>query len=102
MKEYQHLQFPNTTEGQQKKVKTLESMSRVGWRITSETITPGKFNGEKACCYYLICAPCAFLAGSSDGTINLTLEREKEEQVIGQSNDTTNTNPANLNSHTNL
>jgi hypothetical protein len=84
MKEYRHLEFPNNEQGQRAKIKALEESSKEGWRIASETITPGQFNGEKACCFFLICAPCAFLAGSKEGTINVTLEREKADVVVQQ------------------
>jgi hypothetical protein len=74
-KEFMNLQFQNTAKGQARKIETLQSYSAEGWRVTSETITPGKFKGGDACCLALICLPLAFLAGSTDGTINLTLER---------------------------
>ena len=75
-KEYQTVHFPNTPEGQTQKITSLNSMSQSGWRVTSETITPGKFKGKKACCMFVICTPLAFCAGSTDGTINVTLERD--------------------------
>ncbi len=74
-KEYTTLEFRNNAEGQAEKLKALQSYGAEGWRITSETVTPGKFKGGDACCLALICLPLAFLAGSSDGSINLTLER---------------------------
>lgn len=84
MKEYKYLIFPNTKKGQQEKIRTLEEASLLGgWKIASETITPGKFKGQKACCLFLIFAPCAFLAGSTDGEINVTLERDADEVKVG-------------------
>jgi hypothetical protein len=74
-KEYMNLEFPNNSLGQAEKLKALQSYAAEGWRITSETITPGKFKGADACCLALICLPLAFLAGTSEGSINLTLER---------------------------
>jgi len=38
-----------------------------------ETITPGQLKKGKACCFFAVCAPCAFLAGSDEGTINVTV-----------------------------
>lgn len=81
MKEFKHLKFPNTKEGQEEKIEALEEYSEEGWRVVSETITPGKFRGGDACCLFLICAPCAFLAGSTDGEINVTIERELTEEI---------------------
>lgn len=74
-KEYLNLQFPNNAAGQSQKLNALNTYSREGWRVASETITPGQFKGKDACCLALICLPFAFCAGSTDGTINLTLER---------------------------
>jgi hypothetical protein len=73
-KEFMNLQFPNNAGGQAEKLKALQTYGSQGWRVTSETVTPGKFRGENACCLALICLPLAFCAGSSDGHINLTLE----------------------------
>ena len=84
MKEFKHLKFPNTKQGQEEKIETLEEYSADGWHVVSETITPGKFNGGQACCLFMIFAPCAFLAGSSDGEINVTLERELTEEIKKQ------------------
>lgn len=75
-KEYISLQFANNAYGQKDKIKAIQQKSAEGWRVASETISPGKFNGGTACCLGLICLPLAFLAGSSDGYITVTLERE--------------------------
>lgn len=77
MKEYINLKFPNDATGQRMKLEALQSYGAQGWRVVSETITPGKFNGGNACCLALICLPLAFCAGSTDGEINVTLERDK-------------------------
>lgn len=77
MKEYITLQFPNDATGQRRKLEALQSYGAQGWRVVSETITPGKFKGGNACCLALICLPLAFCAGSTDGEINVTLERDK-------------------------
>lgn len=74
-KEYTSLQFPNNAKGQAQKLKEIQTYAAQGWRVASETITPGKFKGKEACCYALICLPLAFCAGSTDGEINVTLER---------------------------
>ena len=75
-KEYQNLQFPNNAKGQAEKLQALQTYASEGWRVTSETITPGKFKGENACCLAILCLPLAFCAGSTDGYINVTLERD--------------------------
>jgi hypothetical protein len=69
------LQFRNTPRGQAEKIRVLQQETSSGWRIVSETIVPGKFKGGDACCLFLICAPCAFLAGHEDDIINVTLEK---------------------------
>lgn len=74
-KEYQTLQFPNNAKGQADKLQALQTCGADGWRVVSETITPGKFKGGNACCLALLCLPLAFCAGSTDGVINVTLER---------------------------
>ena len=78
-KEYKSLQFPNNTAGQRSKIETINSLATNGWSVTSETITQGKFNGGKACCLAICFLPLAFCAGNKDGTINVTLERDKSE-----------------------
>lgn len=70
------LTFPNTAKGQKKKTQQLSEEISLGWKIVSETISPGKFRGGDACCLFLVCAPLAFFAGTSDGTINVTLQKE--------------------------
>lgn len=77
MAEFKTLQFPNTAAGQRNKNKALEIEAANGWRVVSETIIPGKFRGGNACCLFLICAPCAFLAGHEDDIISVTLERNE-------------------------
>jgi hypothetical protein len=74
--EFKTLEFPNTSAGQEEKVDELRTHSRAGWRVVSETVTPGQFRGDRACCLYMLCAPCAFFAGSTDGKIVVTLQRE--------------------------
>ncbi len=76
MLEFKTLEFPNTPRGQEEKVRTLQFESAHGWRVVSETIAPGHFKGGDACCLFIICAPCAFLAGHTDGTITVTLQRD--------------------------
>jgi hypothetical protein len=73
--QFKTIQFPNTPRGQAQKIRALEREAAEGWRVLSETIVPGKFKGGQACCLFLIFAPCAFLAGSTDGVITVTLER---------------------------
>ena len=76
MAEFMTVQFPNTAEGQLQKTQRLAKLDSEGWHVVSETITAGSFKKEKACCFFMIFAPCAFLAGSTEGTINVTLKRE--------------------------
>jgi len=76
MKEFKNLKFANNAKGQQAKLDALSEASKDGWTVVSETIEAGKFNGSQACCLFILCAPCAFLAGSSDGWINVTLSRD--------------------------
>jgi hypothetical protein len=76
MFEFKTLEFPNTPQGQDEKVRALQFESTQGWRVVSETITPGHFKGGEACCLFAIFAPCAFLAGRTKGTITVTLQRE--------------------------
>lgn len=77
MAEYKTMHFLNTPEGQRQKVEALAIAHAEGWRVISETIEQGKFRGGEACCLFMICAPCAFLAGNYDSTIHVTLEREQ-------------------------
>ena len=74
MPQFKTLQFPNTPDGQLQKTRALEYETASGWRVVSETITAGDFNKEKACCFFLIFAPCAFLAGHAEGIITVTLQ----------------------------
>jgi uncharacterized protein len=76
MSEFKTLQFPNTPAGQADKVRALQRETTNGWRVVSETIVPGKFKGGQACCFFIIFAPCAFLAGHHPDIITVTLERD--------------------------
>ncbi|NQU87599.1 MAG: hypothetical protein HQ541_17745 [Mariniphaga sp.] len=78
MKEYKNLKFLNSAKGQEEKIRILAQESKKGWRVASENIVPGKFKGKDACCLFLIFAPCAFLAGHTEGEIHVTLERVKK------------------------
>jgi len=75
MAEFKTLTFKNTPKGQKEKVQILSVHANEGWRVVSETVTPGKFRGTDACCLFIICAPLAFLAGHHDDTITVTLQR---------------------------
>lgn len=76
VKEYRTLVFPNTTAGQNEKVRTINALSKEGWKVVSETITQGQFKGKTACCLAIICLPFGFCAGSTEGNINVTLEKD--------------------------
>jgi hypothetical protein len=80
------LQFPNNAQGQAAKNEALAAYLTLGWTVVSETVTPGKFNGGTACCNFLICAPTAFLAGTSDGTINLTIQNSGRPEDVRRPN----------------
>ena len=79
MAQYKSLQFENNASGQAAKIQAINAHARAGWRVVSESITPGNFKGEQACCFFMIFAPCAFLAGSTEGTINVTLEHPSDD-----------------------
>jgi DNA segregation ATPase FtsK/SpoIIIE-like protein len=74
--DFKTLQFPNTSRGQAEKIRALRGESAAGWRIVSETVTPGAFKGGEACCLFLVFPPCALLAGHKKGQITVTLQRE--------------------------
>jgi len=76
MPQFKTLQFENTPSGQTQKTQTLQREALQGWRVVSETITQGEFQGTKACCLFLIFPPCAFLAGHKKGIITVTLQRD--------------------------
>ncbi len=75
MAEVKTLQFPNTPRGQTQKNQALAEHLQQGWKIASETITPGHMKGEEACCLAIICLPLGFAASRTAGTINVTLQR---------------------------
>ena len=74
--QFKNLTFPNTPKGQKQKIMTLQKEAAEGWVVVSETITQGEFKGKKACCSAFICLPTALCAGSTDGTINVTLKKD--------------------------
>ena len=76
MAEVKTLNFPNTPAGQKQKNETLVRELSNGWKIVSENVTPGGLRGNRACCFFIICMPCAFLAGNKDGTISVTLQHD--------------------------
>ncbi len=80
MAELMTIQFPNTPEGQLQKNQKLSELYAEGWRVVSETISGGEFKKEKACCFFMIFPPCAFLAGSTPGAINVTLTKDNEDE----------------------
>src|SRR5205085_2218834 len=57
MAEFRTLQFENTAKGQQEKVAAMNQWTQAGWKVVSETITPGSYEGEKGCCLALACLP---------------------------------------------
>jgi hypothetical protein len=84
MPEFKTLHFRNTDSGQQQKIEALQEHAAAGWRVVSETITQGKFKGGDACCLttagFACCgpfgAPLGLAAGHTEGTINVTLQRD--------------------------
>jgi hypothetical protein len=75
MPEVKTLQFLNTPEGQAWKNQALVQHLQAGWRIVSETVTPGHMKGNQACCLAMICLPLGFAAGRTEGVISVTLQR---------------------------
>ncbi len=77
MPQIKTIQFPNTAWGQKKKNETLVQYLNLGWKVVSETITPGRYKTENACCMFAMCGPCgAFMGGHTDGTINITIQHD--------------------------
>jgi hypothetical protein len=84
MAEFKTLQFPNNADGQTAKIAALTAHANLGWRVVSETITQGHIKGEEAaasaCAGMLCCGPfgatAGLTAGRTDGTINVTLQRD--------------------------
>ncbi len=75
MAEVRTLQFPNTPNGQAQKNEALKEHLQQGWKVVSETVTPGHIKGGDACCLAMICLPLGFAAGRTDGVISVTLQR---------------------------
>ena len=84
--EFKTLTFPNTEEGRREKNSKIQWYANQGWEVVSENIKQGEFRGGRACCLFLICTPFAFLAGSTDGEIIVTLKRDSSKD-----NNTNNT-----------
>jgi len=74
--EYLTKTFENTPAGLRQKDEYSRNLALQGFRIISEHIEQGQFKGGDACCLFLICAPLAFLAGSTTGNIIVTYGRE--------------------------
>src|SRR5258708_992955 len=94
MPQVKTLYFLNNSSGQRQKNAALAAHLAIGWTVVFETITPGKFRGCTACCNFLICAPLAFLAGSTDGTINLTLQYNGSPEQLATTPTKWNGNPS--------
>lgn len=73
--EFKTLTFPNTEAGRQEKNSRIQWYASQGWEVVSENIKQGEFRGGRACLLFFIFVPCAFLAGSTDGEIIVTLKR---------------------------
>lgn len=71
---FKTLHFDDSPKGQREKVRVLEKYTADGWRLVSETITPGRYDGGTGCCLALICLPLGFLAPKSQNRINVTLQ----------------------------
>ena len=92
--EFKTLTFPNTEAGRSEKKRQIQWYANQGWEVVSENIKQGEFKGGTACLLFLIFAPCAFLAGSTDGEIIVTLKRDSSNSS------TTNDTPSVLSSVT--
>src|SRR5258708_7281717 len=75
--EYLTKTFENTPAGLRQKDEQSRNLGLQGFRIISEHIEQGQLKGGDACCLFLICAPLAFLAGSTTGNIIVTYGREE-------------------------
>jgi hypothetical protein len=84
MREFHTLEFPATPDGQREKVRELREWTTKGWKIVSETIEPGKYEGCAGCCLFSICMPLVFLTPKTPGTIHVTLERDTVEMATLQ------------------
>lgn len=83
MPQVKTIQFPNTAEGQASKNQALAQHLAAGWTVISETITPGQYNTDKACCLFMMCGPCGgFMGGYSDGVINVTLQHPADAPEV--------------------
>ena len=85
MGEVKTLQFLNTPDGQARKNEALVEHLQAGWRIVSETVTPGHMKGNQACCLAMICLPLGFAAGRTDGVISVTLQRRGDVVSVNNS-----------------
>lgn len=69
----------------------MQYYANQGWEVVSETIANGKFRGGRACCLFAICTPLAFLAGSTEGEIKVTIKKDTAksyEPIVGLETDT--------------
>src|ERR1700728_2882160 len=74
--QYVTQKFANTREGLTHKDQYSRELAAQGFRIVSEQVEAGTYKGDEQCCLFLICAPCAFLAGRTPGFIVVTYGRE--------------------------
>jgi len=74
---YKNLEYKNDEAGRRQKIEDLNYYSQQGWSVVSENIENGEFNGQKACCLWMMCCiPFALMAGNKTGKIRVTLEKE--------------------------
>ena len=82
MVEYHTLQFRNDAVGIADRNRITNDMARFGWRIQSEVVEKGNYDGKQACCFFAIFAPCVFLTRREASTITVTFVRETIERQL--------------------
>lgn len=84
--EFKVIKFPNTSRGQEEKVRALNEASRKGWVVVSESVTADSFDEGGAamhstalCCLCgPWCAPFGILGKKKAGSIAVTFSRSAE------------------------
>jgi hypothetical protein len=75
--EYYTARFANDAQGIAEKDRYARRMAAQGWKVSSELIDQGQFNGPTACCLASVCLPMGFLAGRGPSVVTVTFVRER-------------------------